>query len=60
MNVVLQCFFHIKEFTYYSLKNKKLISKRNGLISTGLLDVIEGLSKKEPYSFYAPEKFKKI
>ena len=57
MNSTLQSFYHIKEFTNYFLKNKKKIAKRNGLITTGLLDVIEGLSKKglEPYN---PKKFK--
>ena len=57
MNSTLQCFFHIKELTDYFLKNKKKIQQKNGLISTGLLDLIEGLSKNtnEPYT---PIKFK--
>lgn len=45
MNSTLQCFFHIKEFTNYFLKNKKYILKKRGLISEGLLDTIEGLTK---------------
>ena len=57
MNSTLQCFYHIKEFTDYFLKNKKTIKKKNGLISTGLLDVIEGLSQKG-IDVYIPSKFK--
>lgn len=58
MNSTLQCFYHIKEFTDYFLKNKKFILKKKGLISIGLLDLIEGLSKKDSYSYYIPQKFK--
>jgi hypothetical protein len=43
---------------HYFLKNKTLIKKKNGPITTGLLDLIEGLSKKDSYSYYIPEKFK--
>ena len=57
MNSTLQCFYHIKEFTDYFLKNKKKIKSKNGPISTGLLDVIEGLSQKG-FDAYIPEKFK--
>jgi ubiquitin C-terminal hydrolase len=58
MNSTLQCLYHIKEFTDYFLKNRKFIQKKNGLISTGLLDTFEGLSKSEEVSFYRPFKFK--
>jgi ubiquitin C-terminal hydrolase len=59
MNSTLQCFYHIKELTDYFLKNKKKIKKKNGLISNGLLDVIEGLSQSKSESFvYSPKKFK--
>ena len=58
MNSTLQCLYHIKEFTDYFLKNRKFIQKKNGLISTGLLDTFEGLSKSEEVSFYSPIKFK--
>ena len=58
MNATLQCFFHIKEFTNYFLKNKKYIKKKNGPISTGLLSVIEGLSKIDSLNYFVPEKFK--
>lgn len=59
MNATLQCFYHIEEFTDYFLKNKKYIKKKGGLISLGLLDVIEGLSKKSKDNYYVPEQFKK-
>ena len=58
MNATLQCFFHIKEFSDYFLKNKKYIEQKKGLISTGLLDLIEGLSRKDSKTFYIPKKFK--
>jgi ubiquitin C-terminal hydrolase len=58
MNSTLQCFFHIKEFTDYFLKNKKTIKKKNGLISKGLLDTIEGLSKNDTKTYYSPIEFK--
>ena len=58
MNSTLQCFFHIKEFTHYFLCNKKFIRKKDGPITTGLLDLIEGLSKESFYSYYIPLKFK--
>ena len=59
MNSTLQCFYHIKEFTNYFLKDKKKIKSKKGLISTGLLDVIEGLSKKDSNTYYIPQKFKR-
>lgn len=58
MNATLQCFFHIKEFTTYFLKNKKEIKKKDGLITTGLLDLFEGLSKNDKYTYYIPKLFK--
>ena len=58
MNATLQCFFHIKEFTTYFLKNKKEINKKDGLITTGLLDLFEGLSKNDKKSYYIPQLFK--
>ena len=58
MNATLQCFYHIKEFTDYFLKNKKYIKLKNGLISIGILDVIEGLSQEGPNNYYKPKKFK--
>jgi uncharacterized UBP type Zn finger protein len=58
MNSTLQCLYHIKEFTDYFLKNKNFIQKRNGLISTGLLDTFEGLSKSNFVDYYSPKKFK--
>ena len=58
MNSTLQCFFHIKEFTDYFLKNKKTIKKKDGLISKGLLDTIEGLSKNNNKTYYSPIEFK--
>ena len=58
MNSTLQCFFHIKEFTDYFLKNKKFIKKKDGLISKGLLDTIEGLSKNNTHTYYSPIEFK--
>lgn len=57
MNSTLQCFYHIKEFTDYFLKNKFKIKNKKGIITTGLLDVIEGLSQKYS-SAYTPSKFK--
>ena len=57
MNSTLQCLYHIKEFTNYIFKNKKTIQKNNGLISTGLLDTFEGLSKQDSYHYYSPQKF---
>ena len=57
MNSTLQCLYHIKEFTNYILKNRKTIQKNNGLISTGLLDTFEGLSKQDSFHYYSPQKF---
>lgn len=57
MNSTLQCLYHIKEFTNYIFKNRKTIQKNNGLISTGLLDTFEGLSKQDLYHYYSPQKF---
>ena len=51
MNLTLQCLYHIKEFTFHFLKNREFIQKKNGLISTGLLDTFEDLSKSEEVSF---------
>ena len=59
MNSTLQCLYHIKEFTNYIFKNRKTIQKNNGLISTGLLDTFEGLSKQDSYYYYSPQKFLK-
>ena len=58
MNATLQCFYHIKELTYYFLDNKKFIKRKNGLISEGLLDLIEGLSKNNNSTYYSPNKFR--
>ena len=58
MNSTLQCLYHIKEFTNYIFKNRKTIQKNNGLISTGLLDTFEGLSKQDSNkNYYSPKKF---
>lgn len=57
MNSTLQCFFHIKEFTNYFVKNKKFIKKK-GLISEGLLDTIEGLIRNDKNTYYSPIKFR--
>ena len=57
MNSTLQCLYHIKEFTNYIFKNRKTIQKNNGLISTGLLDTFEGLSKQDSFHYYSPQKF---
>ena len=59
LNSTLQCLYHIKEFTDYFFKNRKLIQKKNGLISTGLLDTFEGLSKQNSNYYYSPKKFLK-
>jgi len=58
MNATLQCFFHIKEFTTYFLKNKKKIYRKKGLITNGLLDLFEGLSKNDKNTYYIPKLFK--
>ena len=58
MNATLQCFYHIQEFTIYFLKNQKEIIKRECFLSTGLLDVIKGLSKNDYFSYYEPQLFK--
>ena len=58
MNATLQCFYHIKELTYYFLDNKKFIKRKNGLILEGLLDLIEGLSKNGKSTYYSPNKFR--
>lgn len=57
MNSTLQCLYHIKEFTNYIFKNRKTIQKNNGLISTGLLDTFEGLSKQDSFHYYSLQKF---
>ena len=59
MNATLQCFYHIKEFTSYFLINKKEIKRKNGLLTNGLLDMIEGLSKTNNSNYYSAYKFKK-
>ena len=58
MNATLQCFYHIKELTYYFLDNKKEIKRKNGLLSMGYLDLVEGLSKLNKEKYYIPQKFK--
>ena len=58
MNATLQCFYHIKELTYYFLDNKKEIKRKNGLLSLGYLDLVEGLSKLNKDRYYTPQKFK--
>mgnify|MGYP002856907016 CR=1 FL=1 len=58
MNATLQCFYHIREFSNFFMKNKKEIIIKDGLLTTGLLDVIEGLSRKDSFSCYSPKKFK--
>ena len=58
MNATLQCFYHIKEFSSYFLKNKKLIKKKDGLLTNGLLEMIEGLSKMDHSTYYSAHKFK--
>ena len=58
MNATLQCFYHIKELTYYFLDNKKYIKRKKGLIANGLLDLIEGLSRKDKLTYYSPIKFR--
>lgn len=58
MNATLQCFYHIKEFTSYFLNKKKEIKRKNGLLTNGLLDLIEGLSKKNNLPYYIPKTFK--
>ncbi len=58
MNATLQCFYHIKELTYYFLDNKKEIKRKKGLLSLGYLDLVEGLSKLNKEKYYAPQKFK--
>lgn len=59
MNATLQCFFHIKEFTSYFLKNRKEILKNEDCFLTkGLLDVILGLSKNDNNSYYIPQEFR--
>ena len=58
MNATLQCFYHIKEFCLYFLKNKKYIKKKNDLLTTGLLEMIEGLSKMDHSTYFSPHKFK--
>ena len=58
MNATLQCFYHIKELTYYFLDNKKEIKRKNGVLSLGYLDLVEGLSKINKETRYVPQKFK--
>ena len=58
MNATLQCFYHIKELTYYFLDNKKEIKRKNGILSLGYLDLVEGLSKLNKDRYYVPKKFK--
>ena len=58
MNATLQCFYHIKELTYYFLDNKKEIKRKNGVLSLGYLDLVEGLSKISKETRYVPQKFK--
>ena len=58
MNATLQCFYHIKELTFYFLDNKRDIKRKNGVLSMGYLDLVEGLSKLNNEKYYAPQKFK--
>ena len=58
MNATLQCFYHIKELTYYFLDNKKEIKRKNGVLSLGYLDLVEGLSEINKETRYVPQKFK--
>jgi len=58
MNATLQCFYHIKELTFYFLDNKRDIKRKNGVLSMGYLDLVEGLSKLNKEKYYAPQKFK--
>lgn len=58
MNATLQCFYHIKELTYYFLDNKKEIKRKKGILSLGYLDMVEGLSKLDREKYYIPRKFK--
>ena len=59
MNATLQCFYHIKELTYYFLDNKKEIKRKNGILSQGYLDLVEGLSNfNKDKNYYIPRKFK--
>ena len=58
MNATLQCFYHIKELTYYFLDNKKEIKRKNCLLSLAYLDLVEGLSKLNKVRYYIPQKFK--
>ena len=58
MNATLQCFYHIKELTFYFLDNKRDIKRKNGVLSMGYLDLVEGLSKLNKDEYYAPQKFK--
>ena len=58
MNATLQCFYHIKELTFYFLENKKEIKRKNGVLSLGYLDLVEGLSNLNRETYYIPQKFK--
>ena len=58
MNATLQCFYHIKEFSNYFLKNRRIIKRKKGLITNGLLDLFEGLSKNNKDTYYEPYLFK--
>ena len=58
MNATLQCFYHIKELTFYFLDNKRDIKRKKGVLSMGYLDLVEGLSKLNNEKYYAPQKFK--
>ncbi len=58
MNATLQCFFHIKELTYYFLDSTKEIKRKNGVLSSGYLDLVQGLSNTNKESYYVPQKFK--
>jgi ubiquitin C-terminal hydrolase len=58
MNATLQCFYHIKELTYYFLDNIKEIKRKNGVLSKGYLDLVEGLSNLGRETYYSPQKFK--
>ena len=58
MNATLQCFYHIKELTYYFLDNKKEIIRKQGVLSQGYLDTVEGLSEMNKETYYVPQKFK--
>jgi ubiquitin C-terminal hydrolase len=44
--------------TYYFLDNIKEIKRKNGVLSKGYLDLVEGLSNLGRETYYSPQKFK--